>query len=178
MIWLLFFLATLIPNFCVCIRRLHDTGWSGFTFLWCILGLWLGLLIINIRNIFPSDGDNEYGEEPLELKNTEDIQVEDTEVNLQESKGKAEKEGNERSRISQCMALDDECEFETKPAGITFSSSSDDVLDTKSVSEKVISNDIAIDKNKTFQYINFCRHCGAAVDKEDALFCKKCGGKL
>lgn len=75
-LWALFFLFTLIPNFCVCARRLQDTGWSSYTFIWCIFCLWLGLLIINIRNMFPSDDDNEYGANPFHNNDVEARQSE------------------------------------------------------------------------------------------------------
>lgn len=75
-LWALFFLFTLIPNFCVCARRLQDTGWSSYIFIWCIFCLGLALLIINIRNMFPSDDDNEYGANPFHNNDVEARQSE------------------------------------------------------------------------------------------------------
>lgn len=53
-------LALIIPNICVVIRRLHDTGHSGFwyfiTFVPVIGGLWFLYLMIK-----DSDDENEYG---------------------------------------------------------------------------------------------------------------------
>lgn len=53
-------LALLIPNICVIVRRLHDTGHSGFwyfiTFVPLIGGLWFLYLMIK-----DSDDENEYG---------------------------------------------------------------------------------------------------------------------
>lgn len=64
-IFSIFIVITLIPNLCVCVRRLHDTGHSGAMFWWCLLGWVIGLLIINVINMFASDDDNEYGPNPL-----------------------------------------------------------------------------------------------------------------
>jgi uncharacterized membrane protein YhaH (DUF805 family) len=53
-------LAMLIPNICVIVRRLHDTGHSGFwyfiTLVPLIGGLWFLYLMIK-----DSDDENEYG---------------------------------------------------------------------------------------------------------------------
>jgi len=53
-------LALIIPNICVLVRRLHDTGHSGFwyfiVFVPLIGGLWLLYLMIK-----DSDDENEYG---------------------------------------------------------------------------------------------------------------------
>ena len=58
--YLLVCLALIIPNICVVIRRLHDTGHSGFwyfiTFVPVIGGLWFLYLMIK-----DSDDENEYG---------------------------------------------------------------------------------------------------------------------
>ena len=63
-IYLMFMVVITIPNFCVCVRRLHDRGHSAGMFGWCILGVGIGLLIINIINLLPSVSDNEYGPNP------------------------------------------------------------------------------------------------------------------
>ena len=53
-------LAMLIPNICVIVRRLHDTGHSGFwyfiTLIPLIGGVWFLYLMIK-----DSDDENEYG---------------------------------------------------------------------------------------------------------------------
>ena len=53
-------LALLIPNICVIVRRLHDTGHSGFwyfiTLIPLIGGVWFLYLMIK-----DSDDENEYG---------------------------------------------------------------------------------------------------------------------
>lgn len=59
-IWLI----CLIPNFCVLIRRLHDSGHSGFFILWNLIP-YVGWLIPFIATLSDSDGDNEYGPNPF-----------------------------------------------------------------------------------------------------------------
>lgn len=53
-------LALIIPNICVLVRRLHDTGHSGFWYFIVLVpligGLWLLYLMIK-----DSDDENEYG---------------------------------------------------------------------------------------------------------------------
>jgi len=49
----LFSLATLIPSITVVIRRLHDTGRSGFYWLWVLLPI-VGWIIVIIALIQPS----------------------------------------------------------------------------------------------------------------------------
>jgi len=60
----LFFIATLVPNFAVGIRRLHDTGRSGWNLLWALLPI-VGLILLLIW--FAQDSskdDNKYGPSP------------------------------------------------------------------------------------------------------------------
>lgn len=64
---LLYMVAIFLPGLAVAIRRLHDTGRSGWWFLIAfvpILG-WIALLIFMILDSQP--GDNEYGPNPKEL---------------------------------------------------------------------------------------------------------------
>ncbi|PKL50569.1 MAG: DUF805 domain-containing protein [Candidatus Riflebacteria bacterium HGW-Riflebacteria-2] len=60
---LLFSLATLVPGLAVGIRRLHDTGKSGWYLLLALIPLlgWLALFIFMVQ---PSSGNNEYGAPP------------------------------------------------------------------------------------------------------------------
>ena len=53
----------LIPSLAVCVRRLHDTGRSGW---WCLLGLipYVGGLVLFIFFCLKSDEDNKYGPKP------------------------------------------------------------------------------------------------------------------
>jgi len=59
----LYGLATLIPSLAVAIRRLHDTGKSGWYLLVGLIplvGIWLIILLATEGNM----GENEYGEDP------------------------------------------------------------------------------------------------------------------
>ncbi len=60
---LLFALATIIPGIAVTIRRLHDTGRSGW---WWLLSLVCGIggIIVFIFCLMDSTPDNEYGPNP------------------------------------------------------------------------------------------------------------------
>lgn len=53
-----------IPGLAVCIRRLHDTGRSGWWYL-LILVPYIGAFTLLIMFCMPSDGDNKYGVKPL-----------------------------------------------------------------------------------------------------------------
>lgn len=58
----LYGLVVFIPGWAVTVRRLHDTGRSGW---WLLLSLVpLGVLVLFIFYLMGSDGDNEYGPEP------------------------------------------------------------------------------------------------------------------
>lgn len=65
--WLLALLAiygliVFIPGWAVSVRRLHDTGRSGW---WLLLGfIPFGGFVLLIFCLMGSDGDNEYGPEP------------------------------------------------------------------------------------------------------------------
>ncbi len=61
----IFALGTLIPSIAVGVRRLHDTGHSGW---WILLNLipligWIILIIMSYAK--PSEGPNQYGAAPL-----------------------------------------------------------------------------------------------------------------
>lgn len=58
--YLIYGLAVLIPSLAIAIRRLHDTGKSGW---FVLLGLipFVGAIILIVFYIQPSDGPNEYG---------------------------------------------------------------------------------------------------------------------
>lgn len=60
---MLFSLAVFVPSLAVGIRRLHDTGKSGWMFLLAFIPLlgWLALLIFMLQE---SSGDNQYGVTP------------------------------------------------------------------------------------------------------------------
>lgn len=59
----LYALGTLIPSIAVAIRRLHDTGRSGW---WYLLGLvpFLGLLLLVFFVFDSQPGENQYGANP------------------------------------------------------------------------------------------------------------------
>ena len=58
-------LALLIPNIAVAVRRLHDTGKSGWWFLLNLLCC-IGSIILIIWYILPGNkGDNRFGADPL-----------------------------------------------------------------------------------------------------------------
>lgn len=56
-------LAVIIPSIAVAVRRLHDTGRSGW---WLLLGLipLVGLVLIYFLVLDSQPGDNEYGPNP------------------------------------------------------------------------------------------------------------------
>ncbi len=62
-LYLLYGLAVLLPSIAIAIRRLHDTGKSGWMIL---LGLipFVGFVILIVFYIQPSVGPNEYGTGP------------------------------------------------------------------------------------------------------------------
>lgn len=60
----LYSLAVLIPSLSVAVRRLHDTGRSGW---WLLIALipFIGALVLLVFMLFDSDpNDNEYGPNP------------------------------------------------------------------------------------------------------------------
>lgn len=61
----IYFIATIIPNLAVVVRRLHDINVSG---LWCLLYLIpFGVFIIFIMTCIPSHkGENRFGLNPVE----------------------------------------------------------------------------------------------------------------
>lgn len=56
-------LASLIPSLAVCVRRLHDTGRSGWWYL-LILIPYIGGIALIIIFCLKSDEDNKYGPKP------------------------------------------------------------------------------------------------------------------
>lgn len=63
LVLLLVFLAIIVPSIAVSVRRLHDSGKSGWNLLWTFVpfgGLYLLYLYFQ-----PSDGPNAYGDGPL-----------------------------------------------------------------------------------------------------------------
>ena len=162
-IWLLFLAFTLIPNFCVCVRRLHDTGWSAYTFLWCLLGVGVGLIIINIRNMFPSDDDNEYGRNPFMLKKLKAAQMEHTScIPVRIEENEISQDEDTRYMPHSTMSEDISKPAETAP---TTTAMSADAINVAS-------------QEKEHTQMRYCRFCGEKVANKDAVYCKKCGKKL
>ena len=63
-VYLLYVLATLLPSLAVTVRRLHDTGRSGW---WILIGLvpLIGAIVLIIFMVMESADDNEYGPRPV-----------------------------------------------------------------------------------------------------------------
>lgn len=61
-------LALLVPGIAVAIRRLHDTGRSGWNFLWVLLPVigWIVLLIYYVQDSQP--GANQWGPNPKQFE--------------------------------------------------------------------------------------------------------------
>ena len=63
-LYLLYSLAVTIPGLAVSVRRLHDTGHSGWWLLICFLPL-VGAIALLVFMVLDSEaGDNEYGPNP------------------------------------------------------------------------------------------------------------------
>lgn len=61
-------LALLVPSIAVAIRRLHDTGRSGWNFLWVLLPVigWIILLVFYVQDSQPFA--NKWGENPKQFE--------------------------------------------------------------------------------------------------------------
>ena len=57
-------LLLIVPTYAVCVRRLHDTGHTGW---WLLLYFipWIGTIALVIMLCLKSDEDNKYGPKPL-----------------------------------------------------------------------------------------------------------------
>jgi uncharacterized membrane protein YhaH (DUF805 family) len=62
-LYLIYVIALLVPSLAIAVRRLHDTGKSGW---YLLLGLipCVGFIILIVFYVQPSDGPNEYGQGP------------------------------------------------------------------------------------------------------------------
>ena len=66
-LYIAYALFVLVPGFAVAVRRLHDTGKSGWIYLVAFIPIagWIWLLILLIKE--GDQGNNAYGEDPKEL---------------------------------------------------------------------------------------------------------------
>ena len=63
-VYIIFLLANILPQLALQVRRLHDTGNSGW---WILIALapYVGTLVLLIFSLIESKGDNEYGPNPI-----------------------------------------------------------------------------------------------------------------
>ena len=61
----MWFFATLIPHIAVGIRRLHDTGKSGFYYFWSLVPFIGSLIVLAFMLGDGTKGRNQYGDNPL-----------------------------------------------------------------------------------------------------------------
>ncbi len=59
-LYLLYVVAVVLPGIAIAVRRLHDTGKSGWYILLGLIPL-VGFIILIVFYVQPSDGPNEYG---------------------------------------------------------------------------------------------------------------------
>jgi uncharacterized membrane protein YhaH (DUF805 family) len=64
---LLYFLGTLVPSIAVGIRRLHDTGRSGWWYLIALIPI-ASLVLLAFFTIDSQEGENKYGANPKEAR--------------------------------------------------------------------------------------------------------------
>ena len=60
---MVYWFAVIIPSIAIAVRRLHDTGRSGWMILLGLIPL-VGSIILIVFYVQPSDGPNEYGAGP------------------------------------------------------------------------------------------------------------------
>ena len=63
-LFVIWYLAHLVPSLAVTVRRLHDTGKSGWLYLICLIPYIGGLILFIFTVIEGDNGDNEYGPDP------------------------------------------------------------------------------------------------------------------
>jgi len=61
--FMVYWFAVIIPSIAIAVRRLHDTGRSGWMILLGLIPL-VGSIILIVFYVQPSDGPNEYGAGP------------------------------------------------------------------------------------------------------------------
>lgn len=75
-LWGIYIIVMLPPNFCVTVRRLHDVGLSGWWNLTLLLG-GLGGIFLFIVSLEPSDDNNKYGPKPTDKPQKNQKEAED-----------------------------------------------------------------------------------------------------
>ena len=63
-LYVIYFLATILPSIAVTVRRLHDTNKSGWNFLISLIPLVGSLWLLVIMVSKGTDGENKYGPDP------------------------------------------------------------------------------------------------------------------
>ena len=70
-IYAIFLLIILLPNFCLMIRRFHDVGKSGWNLLWMLIPIVGFFILIYFFCLDSQPGDNQYGPSPKYVINNE-----------------------------------------------------------------------------------------------------------
>jgi uncharacterized membrane protein YhaH (DUF805 family) len=60
----LYILAMIIPGLAVTVRRLHDTGKSGWMIMLCIIPIIGGIIVLVFMVLDSDPGPNQYGQNP------------------------------------------------------------------------------------------------------------------
>jgi uncharacterized membrane protein YhaH (DUF805 family) len=69
----LYILATIIPSLAITVRRLHDTGKSGWMILLCLIPKVGGIILLAFMVLDSDPGPNQYGSNPKLAKPSDDI---------------------------------------------------------------------------------------------------------
>ena len=61
--WMVYWLVLIVPSIAIAVRRLHDTGRTGWFILLGLIPI-VGVIILIVFYVQGSDGPNEYGQGP------------------------------------------------------------------------------------------------------------------